>query len=172
MGILMRFFVVNTLGIKHINADLARRVDDMSVAHADAYVDDTPLFVLEKGQVVALQVADADLHATGDLFRCVAWQPDIQGLETDLCKARTVDAAGGASAPEVGGVQEKPLGQVGSAVEGYELLVVNPPAIAVVGTLYKAPTLLMFNDFHGIAEQQLVDHLTAVAGFGPHGHGR
>ena len=76
MRVSMRFFVVNTLAIKQIDTHLSGGVDDVTVSHADAYMHDTTLGVVEEGHVVALYVAQAHLVATGRLLRGVAWEPD------------------------------------------------------------------------------------------------
>ena len=168
--VLLCAFDEDAAGVEGVDADLAGGVDDAAVTHTDAYVDDATLGVVEEGEVVALDVAGADLDTAGGLLRGIAGKPDIVGLEAYLREAGAVDAAGGTAAPEVGGAQEETLGKVGGGVEGGVLLVVDPSLVAIVVASHPRPFLLTLNDFDGVAQDKLVDHLGAVAGFGPHGH--
>ena len=68
MRVGMRFFIVNTLAIKYIDAHASRRMDNMSIAHADAYVDDAPFGIVKKCKVVALDIAMAYFLAVGGLL--------------------------------------------------------------------------------------------------------
>ena len=60
--------VEDSRGVELVNAHETRRVDDTAVTHADAHMDNAALVVLEEGQVVALDVAEADFVAAGDLL--------------------------------------------------------------------------------------------------------
>ena len=161
----------DAFAVKSVDAHLAGGVDDAAVAHTDTHMDNATLGVLEESQVVALHITKTHLVATGHLLRGVAREPDAQCFKADLRETTAVDAACAAAAPQVGGAKEEALGQVGGILEGDILLVVNPPAVAVVVALHETPFFLSFNDFHSLALQHLADHLAAVAGFGPHGHG-
>lgn len=126
--------VEDTFAVKLINSDMAGGVDDAAVTHADAHMNDAAISILEEGQVVTLHITEADLVATGHLLRGIARQPDIQGFETYLRKTRTVDAALGTATPEVRGVKEIALGEVGSAIEGNILFVVHPTLVTIIYT--------------------------------------
>ena len=162
--------VEDTFAVKFINSDMAGGVDDAAVTHADAHMNDAAISILEEGQVVTLYITEADLDATGRLLRRIARQPDIQGFETDLRETRTIDATLGATTPEVRGVEETALSEVGGAIEGDILLVVHPSLITIIYTAYLRPFLLAEKHLHGVAGEELVDHLGAVTALGTHGH--
>ncbi len=62
------FAVVDSSCVELVDADIPRRMDDESVAHADAHMDNTPLVVLKEGKIVATGVADAHFVATCGLL--------------------------------------------------------------------------------------------------------
>lgn len=171
-------------------------MDDVPVAHADTHMYDASVGILEEGKVVALDLAShASLHlgstqsglalhstsamvaqayfnAACYLLRGVAWEPYSQRFKAYLCEPGAVDAARRTSTPKIGCVEEQSFGEVCGAVERDKLLVVNPSAIAVISALQEAPSLLVFNNFGSISQQQLVDHLGTVGSVGAHGYSR
>ena len=64
--------VEDTFAVKLINSDMAGGVDDAAVTHADAYMDDAAVSILEESKVVALNVARAYLDAASGLLAGVA----------------------------------------------------------------------------------------------------
>ena len=160
----------DSFAVEGVDAHMAGGVHYLAVAHADADVYDAPLGVLEEGEVVALHVTQAHFVAAGGLLAGVAGEPDAVGFEAYLRQAAAVDAAGGTAAPKVWGAEEESLGQRGGVLEGCVLFVVHPALVAVIVTLDEAPFLLTVKHIYGVAQHQLVDHLAAVACFGPHRH--
>ena len=60
--------IENSCRVEFINAHIARRMNYVTVAHADAHMDDASLVVLEESKVIALHVTKTDLVTAGHLL--------------------------------------------------------------------------------------------------------
>lgn len=155
------------------------------VAKVDAHMYDAAFGVAEEAEVVALSVRQGgDEGALGGLLRGIAEEGYAACFEAYLGEAGAVDAHDRAAAPEIGGSEvlgdghstgrgvagSRRLGH-GCGGQGAVLLVVDPSLIAVVIAADAGPLGLLFEDFEGVAQQELVDHLGFVGGFEPHGDG-
>ena len=175
--------VVDALGVEGVEADHAGGVDDVAVAGGYADVDDFAFGVVEEGQVAAADVAYFHGGANCGLLGGVAGETDSALAEDHLNQTRAVDARLGAATPEVGCAQEL-HGSLHGVFEvahcrfcwgegrWTQLDVADPAFVAVVEGADEEPIGLFVEDFDGVAVEELVDHLGAVAGLKAHGDGR
>ena len=146
-------FYKDATGVEGVDTHLAGSMNNSSVTHTDAHMDDAALGILEESEIVALDVTLTHFVATGNLLRGIARKPDAEGLEADLRETRAVDATCGTSSPKVGCAKEKALRELGSAIKRNILFVVQPPLVTIVFTAYLRPFLLSFQHFHRFTSQ-------------------
>lgn len=60
--------IEDSLTIEDVNAHIARRMNYVTVAHADAHMDNATLVVLKESKVVALHVTQTNLMTAGHLL--------------------------------------------------------------------------------------------------------
>ena len=88
MRVLVLLLVEDSRLVKEVDTHLSRGVDDLFVAHHDAYMGDATVLVAEESQVAGLGLLQ-EIHqfATGDLLVGVAGEEESAQAGADLRQA-------------------------------------------------------------------------------------